>query len=50
MFHANAYGLDRIVRSLRRYAAAGQPMLEPHPFLVACARGGAGISEPAARV
>jgi 3-hydroxyacyl-CoA dehydrogenase len=44
MFSADAVGLDRVVRAMRRFAAAGDPFFEPHPLLVDNARSGATIS------
>jgi 3-hydroxyacyl-CoA dehydrogenase len=49
MFHADTVGLDRVVRSMRRFAAGGDPFFEPHPLLVERARVGAEISEVAGR-
>jgi hypothetical protein len=46
MFHADALGLDRVVRRMRRFAAT-DPSFSPHPLLVEAARVGARISEPA---
>jgi 3-hydroxyacyl-CoA dehydrogenase len=49
MFHADTVGLDRVVRCLRRFAAAGDPFFEPHPLLVEYARIGSKISATAGR-
>jgi hypothetical protein len=45
MFYADTVGLDRVVRSMRRFAAAGDPFFEPHPLLVEHARIGTRISD-----
>ncbi|MDT4988878.1 MAG: 3-hydroxyacyl-CoA dehydrogenase [Micromonosporaceae bacterium] len=49
MFYADTVGLDRVVRAMRRFAAAGDRFFEPHPLLVEYARKGSKISEIAGR-
>ena len=44
MFHADAVGLDRVVRRMRGFAASDR-FFEPHPLLVDRARAGTRISD-----